>query len=240
MRNRTFYYLSLFGILSLSNLSHANPANPTNGHCQTVDPSACGWSGSNASGSSSVVPQKSETERRNDQINAVFNSNINMMSAHLNIMLFEIDKRRNGFWENFGPKRTVEKGFRSCSAVYIQNNHYLMVWGSNKPEAQAMLMLIDANKNAAMNPIEIPEIQQVTLEQTGTQPITTNAIRHSIDGYGAITFAIPSLDMAASGLQDKMSIKVTSGKQELIKMSYNKGKIAKFWLENCIRKLPKV
>lgn len=240
MSHRIFYCLSLFGILILSHLSHANPANPTNGHCQTVDPSACGWSGNNASRGGSVVPQKSETARRNDQINAVFNSNINMMSAHLNIMLLEIDKRRNGFWENIGPKRTIERGFHSCSAVYLQNNHYLMVWGSNKPGAQAMLMLMDTNKNAAMHPIEVPEIQQVTLEQTGTQLITTNAIRHSIDGYGAITFAIPSLDMAASGLQDTMSIKVSSGKQELINMSYHKGKIAKFWLENCIKKLPKV
>lgn len=239
MINRSFYCLSLFGILSLSHLSHANPANPTHGHCQTVDPSACGWSGNNISGGS-AAPQKSEAERRSDQINAVFNSNINMMSAHLNLMLFEIKKRQNGFWENFGPQLTVEKGFHSCSALYIQNNHYLMVWGSNKPGAQAMIMFIDANKNAVMNPIDSPKIQQVTLEQTGAQPITINAIRHSLDGYGAITFAIPTLDMAASGLRNEMNIKVTSGKHELIKMSYHAGNIAKAKLENCIEKLPKL
>lgn len=195
---------------------------------------------SSSGGGGGAAPQKSEAERRNDQISTAFNADIITMRLGLSLMLEQIEKRRNGFWETYGPQRTLERGFRSCSAVYLQGNHYLMIWGSNKPGAQATLMLMDTNADAAMRPIEVPEIQQVTLEQTGAQPTTVNAIRHSFEGFGAVTFAIPSLEMAVSGLQDRMNIKVTSGKQQLIEMSYNKGHVAKFWLEDCVRKLPRV
>lgn len=91
-----------------------------------------------------------------------------------------------------------------------------------------------------MQPIDVPEIQQVTLEQTGAKSIAVNAIRHTFDKYGAVTFVIPSLDLAVSGIKDQMGIKVSSGGKELIAMDYSKGTAAKFWLENCISKLPKV
>ncbi|RKG32300.1 DUF4189 domain-containing protein [Acinetobacter tianfuensis] len=45
MSHRIFYCLSVLGLLSLSHLSHANP---TNGYCQSVDPSVCGWGGNSA------------------------------------------------------------------------------------------------------------------------------------------------------------------------------------------------
>lgn len=96
---------------------------------------------------------------------------------------------------------------------------------------------MDRREEAVMKPIDVPEIQQVTLEQTGAEPITVNAIRHTLDIYGAVTFVIPSLDMAASGIKDQMEIKVSTGGKELVAMDYNKGKSAKFWLENCIRKI---
>lgn len=193
-----------------------------------------------SSSGSGGAPRKSESELRNDQISTAYATDITMMTFGLTQMLQQIERRQNGFWETYGPERTVERGFRSCSAVYLQGNHYLMIWGSNKPGSQATLMLMDTNKDAAMRPIEVPEIQQVTLAQTGAQPATVNAIRHSFEGYGAITFAIPSLELAVSGLQDKMNIKVNSGAQTLIEMNYNKGKSAKFWLENCVKKLPRV
>ena len=46
MKQRIFYCLSLFGLLVVSHLSHANP---TNGYCQTADPSVCGWGGNSTS-----------------------------------------------------------------------------------------------------------------------------------------------------------------------------------------------
>lgn len=194
---------------------------------------------SSSGGGGGGAPQKSAAERLNDQISSAYTADITIMSMGLDMMKQQLDKRRNGFWEHYGPLATVERGFRSCSAVYLQGNHYLMVWGSNKPGSQATLMLMDSSANAAMQPVAVPQIQQVTLEQTGAQPATVNAIRHAFEGFGAVTFAIPSLELAVSGIQDRMSIKVTSGTEQLIAMEYNKGRAAKFWLEKCMAKLPR-
>ena len=44
---------AIFGLafLCVASMGHANPglANPTNGHCQSADPAACGWGSSSGS-----------------------------------------------------------------------------------------------------------------------------------------------------------------------------------------------
>lgn len=199
----------------------------------------CSSPGGGGSGAA-AQPRKSETARRNEELTGAFHTDIAMMMMGLDTMLKNINKRQGGYWEHFGPAKTVEGDFRSCAAVFLKGDHSLMVWGSNNPQNQATLTLMDRREEAVMQPIDVPEIQQVTLEQTGAKPITVNAIRHTFDIYGAVTLVIPSLDMAASGLKDQMNIKVSAGGKELIAMDYNKGIAAKFWLENCINKLPKV
>lgn len=196
----------------------------------------CASSGGGGSGTA-TQPQKSETDLRNEELTSAFKTDITMMMMSMDAMLKNIKKRQGGYWEHFGPQKTAEGDFQSCAAVFLKGNHSLMIWGSNKPESQATLTLMDRREEAVMKPIDVPEIQQVTLEQTGAKPITVNAIRHTLDIYGAVTFVIPSLDMAASGIKDQMEIKVSTGGKELVAMDYNKGKSAKFWLDNCIRKI---
>lgn len=196
----------------------------------------CASGGGGAAG----TPRRSDGEVMNDNISTAYNADLSIMMMGLFLMKNELDKRQNGFWEHMGPANTVERGYKSCSAIYLKGSHFLMLWGSNKPGAQATLTLVDANEDAAILPLEVPEVQQVTLEQTGAAPATTNAIRHAVDGYGAVTFAIPSLELAVSGLRDEMSIRVSGDDgQELLAMDYSDGFGAKFWFENCIRKLPR-
>lgn len=190
-------------------------------------------------GGAGGAPRRSDAEVMNDSSGTAYQADIVTMMMGLQRMQEEIEKRQNGSWEHIGPADTVERGYKSCSAVYLKGSHFLMLWGTNKPGAQATLTLVDANENAVMLPVEVPEVQQVTLEQTGAAPATINAIRHAVDGHGAVTFAIPSLELAVSGLRDQMNIKVRAKGQELLAMDYRDGNSAKFWFENCIRKLPR-
>lgn len=183
--------------------------------------------------------RRSDAEVMNDAIGTAYQADIVTMMMGLHRMQEQIEKRQNGSWEHIGPADTVERGYKSCSAVYLKGSHFLMLWGSNKPGAQATLTLVDANENAVMQPVEVPEIQHVTLEQTGAAPANINAIRHTVDGHGAVTFAIPSLELAVSGLRDRMDIKVSADGRELLAMDYSGGNAAKFGFENCIRQLPR-
>lgn len=182
--------------------------------------------------------RRSDAEVMNDAIGTAYQADIVTMMMGLQRMQDEIQKRQKGFWEHIGPADTVERGYKSCSAIYLKGSHFLMLWGSNKPGAQATLTLVDANENAVIQPVEVPEIQQVTLEQTGAAPTNINAIRHSLDGHGAVTFAIPSLQLAVSGLRDRMNIRVSAQGQELLAMDYSGGNASKSRFESCIRQLP--
>ena len=46
-------------LITLSSVIHANPNNPTNGYCQSVDPSACGWNNSPDSWHTAIAFDKS-------------------------------------------------------------------------------------------------------------------------------------------------------------------------------------
>lgn len=190
-------------------------------------------------GGAGAAPRRSDAEVMNDAIGTAYQADIVTMMLGLQRMQDEIEKRQKGFWEHIGPANTLERGYKSCSAIYLKGSHFLMLWGSNKPGAQATLTLVDANENAAMQPIEVPELQRVTLEQTGAAPASLNAIRHTVDGHGAVTFAIPSLELAVSGLRDQMSLRVSADGHELLAMEYSGGNASKFWFENCIRQLPR-
>jgi hypothetical protein len=140
-----------------------------------------------------------------------------------------------------GLDRTASTSIEHCSATFFKYNKldtfgFITILGPAGDYQSASLIFwgkgIPRPKNA--------EKIKVTLTQSNEKPQTVEVMNLSIskesysnDTFGAIAFAVPTLEAALAGMEDKQSFDVAMNGKTLVKVEWNGGLVARDRLRQC-------
>lgn len=145
----------------------------------------------------------------------------------------EYQQYMRGHWTVGGPVMLENDSTPVCYATFTRQDKVLYLSGSALPGQQAALTLVDLDPQSPIGkPQEFDRIR-VTLEQSGAKPATVDAFNHKFDDYPAITFAVPTLDIAINALVDSQSMVVKAGRRTLYSLEYRDGLLAKQQMLQC-------
>lgn len=145
----------------------------------------------------------------------------------------EYQQFMRGHWTVEGPVMLESDAAPACSATFARQDKILYLRGNALAGQQAILTLIDLDPQSPIGkPQEFDRIR-VTLEQSGAKPATVDAFNHRFDDYPAITFAVPTLDIAIDALVDTQSMVIKAGRRTLYSLEYRDGLLAKQQMLQC-------
>ena len=145
----------------------------------------------------------------------------------------EYQQYMRGHWTVEGPVMSENDIAPTCSATFARQDKVLYLRGNALAGQQAVLTLVDLDPQSPIGkPQELDRIR-VTLEQSGAKPATVDAFNHTFDEYPAITFAVPTLDIAIDALVDTQSMVIKAGRRTLYSLEYRDGLLAKQQMLQC-------
>lgn len=136
-----------------------------------------------------------------------------------------------GHWRLF-PTPKGQKSGEFCSAFFSRNGVMLTLSGPGGDYKGALLTFMSAD---IPKPDKM-EMVKVTLTQDDEPPITTQAFNYSPPNmpFGAISFAVPTMDAALSGMKDVQVLNVDLDGKPVAKINWHSGLAASRELRRCM------
>jgi hypothetical protein len=140
----------------------------------------------------------------------------------------------NGYWEHYQAKSSAAPG-EFCAATYTNLHGSITLSAADKGWGGGLLTFIGKN---IPTPNRFSEIS-ATLTQSAGAPVTVrifNAQSNSkMHGFGTLIFAVPSMNAALSGMEEKQDFIVSIEGREVFKMGWKEGVAARDTLRRCMR-----
>lgn len=139
----------------------------------------------------------------------------------------------NGGWEVFQNTKGAPRG-EYCSALYWQQDSFLAISGPGGEYRGAMLTFWGPDIPQPLHNRKL----RVTLKQTGDTGQTVQAFnyRKSSEPYGAIAFAVPSIEAALEGMNGAQGFEILVEGRRLLKLEWQDGAQAKQQMLDCLRR----
>ncbi|MEQ1656463.1 MAG: hypothetical protein ABL960_12255 [Nitrospira sp.] len=148
------------------------------------------------------------------------------------------EKMEKGFWQFFQGKSGAKPG-EFCTAVYWQKSQMISVLGPGGEYRGAMLGFIAVEPKPPFprpdNPKEIQKVK-VTLTQ-GTDPSATiTAFNRTVADFSdEIQFAVPTIEAALAGMEDKLNFRIEYEGSKIFELEWHSGLAAREMLKKCLK-----
>jgi hypothetical protein len=147
-------------------------------------------------------------------------------------------KVQNGFWQFFQGKRDAKPG-ESCMAVFWKHDRMITITGPGGNYKGALLGFVAITPPATFprpdNPNDIQKVK-VTLTQGADAPATVMAFNRTIGGFSdEIQFAVPTIDAALAGMEDKLRFKIDHAGNAIFDLEWHSGLAAREVMRSCIK-----
>ena len=141
----------------------------------------------------------------------------------------------SGHWRLF-PTPQGQKSGEFCSAFFSRNGVMLNLSGPGGDYKGALLTFMSAD---IPKPDKM-EVVKVTLTQDDEPPITTQAFNYSPPNmpFGAIVFAVPTIDAALSNMKDVQVFNVEMAGKSVAKINWHSGLAASGEIRRCLNGQP--
>lgn len=141
----------------------------------------------------------------------------------------------NGYWAHYQAKTSAAPG-EFCAATYTNLHGSITLSGSDKSWGGGLLTFIGKN---IPTPNRFSEIS-ATLTQSGGTPATVKIFNAQsnpkMHGFGTLIFAVPSMNAALAGMEEKQDFVISIEGREVFKMSWKDGASARDALRSCMRR----
>ncbi len=146
-------------------------------------------------------------------------------------------KVERGFWQFFQAKSDAKPG-EFCTAVYWKNDRMISISGPGGGYKGAFLTFIAIEpKPPFPRPDDPKTIQKVkvTLKQGNDAPATITAFNRTIANFSdEIRFAVPTIDAALAGMEDKLAFRIDYQGTEIFSLEWHAGFAARDMLRRCL------
>ncbi len=148
------------------------------------------------------------------------------------------EKMEEGFWQFFQGNSGAKPG-EFCTAVYWQKGQMISVLGPGGEYRGAMLGFIAVEPKPPFprpdNPKEIQKVK-VTLTQ-GTDPSATiTAFNRTVADFAdEIQFAVPTIEAALAGMEDKLNFRIEYEGSKIFELEWHSGLAAREMLKKCLK-----
>lgn len=148
------------------------------------------------------------------------------------------EKMEKGFWQFFQGKSGAKPG-EFCTAVYWQKGQMISVLGPGGEYRGAMLGFIAVEPDPTFprpdNPKEILKVK-VTLTQGNDPSATITAFNRTVAGFAdEIQFAVPTIDAALAGMEDKLNFRIEFEGRKIFELEWHSGLAARDMLKKCLK-----
>jgi len=142
------------------------------------------------------------------------------------------ERYTNGGWDFFQDAAEAAPG-EYCAAFYWRADGMVRLSGPGGDYAGALITFWGPN---VPTPPEVKTVS-VTLDQADGSPQKVKAFNYHLvgDAWGAIALAVPSIEAALQGMEDRQSFKLTIGGKTIAHVEWRDGLEAKSKLEKCLK-----
>ncbi len=148
------------------------------------------------------------------------------------------EKMEKGFWQFFQGKSGAKPG-EFCTAVYWQKGQMISVLGPGGEYRGAMLGFIAVEPKPPFprpdNPKEIQKVK-LTLTQGKDPSATITAFNRTVADFAdEIQFAVPTIDAALAGMEDKLNFRIEYEGSKIFELEWHSGLAARDILKKCLK-----
>ncbi|SPP65859.1 hypothetical protein [Nitrospira lenta] len=148
------------------------------------------------------------------------------------------EKMEKGFWQFFQGKSDAKPG-EYCTAVYWQHDQMITVVGPGGEYRGALLGFVAVEPKPTFprpdNPKEIQKVK-VTLTQGADPAATITAFNRTIADFAdEIQFAVPTIDAALAGMEEKLNFKIEYQGSKVFELEWHSGLAARDMLKRCLK-----
>jgi hypothetical protein len=142
-----------------------------------------------------------------------------------------------GHWQYFQANSSAKRG-EYCTAMFIKENMSVAILGPGGQYRGALMMFTALTGNDAFPRSEQPRVIQVTLKQGSDPPATVGVFNFNLGKWQTpvITFAVPSIDAALQGMEDKLDFHLQYEGQDIGSLEWHSGLAARDELKKCLSK----
>ncbi|MFA7588419.1 MAG: hypothetical protein WCY11_19900 [Novosphingobium sp.] len=139
-------------------------------------------------------------------------------------------KMTEGQWSYYQEGQPPRPG-QKCAATFVNMNGMLSIAAMGGYKEPALLLLSGMDVPSPNKETTI----RATLHQTGERPQSVRVQNFTASGMdvGTIAFAVPSLEAAALGLEDKAEIAIEVDDKRIFALNYHSGHQASARLKRC-------
>jgi hypothetical protein len=198
-----------------------------------------GGSSTNSGGSNS----NSGTSRP-DPMRAKIDQSVGLIRESLDLMkLYETEKKKliadpkyqaylQGAWEFFQDRNGAAPG-ESCAALFSKKDGLVMVSGPGSGYQGALLTFWGKD---IPRPNQVEKVKVTLTQQANEPPQTVQAFNYVQSGieYGAITFAVPTIESALATMEDVLSFDLAIKGKSVAKIEWHSGLAARDRLSKCV------
>lgn len=143
---------------------------------------------------------------------------------------------KEGYWQYFQGKSNAAKG-EYCTAMFSREQLQVSIMGPGGNYKGALMMFASLDASAPF-PYSSSGKIRVTLKQGDEVPATLNAFSQQIGETPVITFAVPSIDAAMAGMDDKLSFHLEYEGKTLGDIEWHSAIKAREELKKCLAGKP--
>jgi hypothetical protein len=143
----------------------------------------------------------------------------------------KFQRYQQGGWDFFQGKKNAAPG-EYCTAFFAKKEGFVSLSDSGDGYKGAMMIFWgqDIPRPAGQTKV------QVTLKQGKDAPQTVQALNlfKPGDKYGAIAFAVPSMEALLAGMEDTLNFELIMNSKTVAKVDWHSGLMARKKLEECV------
>ncbi|WP_347261910.1 hypothetical protein [Rudaea sp.] len=143
---------------------------------------------------------------------------------------------KEGYWQFFQGKSQAAKG-EYCTAMFSREQMQVSIMGPGGSYKGALMMFASLDESSAF-PLSPSGKIKVTLKQGSDAPATVTALNQQIGDTPVITFAVPSIDAALAGMEDKLNFHLEVEGKTLGDIEWHSGLNARAELQLCLAGKP--
>jgi hypothetical protein len=149
----------------------------------------------------------------------------------------EYKKMQDGHWQYFQANSSAKRG-EYCTAMFIKQNMSVAILGPGGQYQGALMMFTALAGNDAFPQAEQPRVIQVTLKQGSDPAATVGVFNFNLGKWQTpdITFAVPSIEAALQGMEDKLDFHLQYEGQGIGSIEWHSGLAARDELKKCLAK----
>ncbi len=148
------------------------------------------------------------------------------------------EKLKKGFWQFFQGQSGSKPG-EFCTGVYWQMGRMISISGPGGDYRGALLGFVAVEPKPPFprpdNPKDIQKVK-VTLKQGSDAPATITAFNRTVAGFAdEIQFAVPTIDAALAGMEDKLNFRIDYEGSNIFELEWHSGLAAREMLKKCLQ-----